>query len=95
MMFTKRDLRRLIGPLIIEQVLLVVVGMADTLMISSLGEGFREKASRAAEQLFLFITATSFVIMAVNLIVVVGCPMIVSAYNLSPETKVLTEKIRF
>ena len=37
-MFTKQDLRRLILPLIIEQILLVAVGMADTIMISSVGE---------------------------------------------------------
>ncbi|MFI3213746.1 MAG: MATE family efflux transporter, partial [Eubacteriales bacterium] len=38
MMFTKEDLRRLIIPIVIEQVLLVAVGMADTIMISSVGE---------------------------------------------------------
>ena len=37
-MFTKRDLRKLILPLIVEQILLVAVGMADTIMISSVGE---------------------------------------------------------
>ena len=37
-MFTKQDLRKLIIPLIIEQILLVAVGMVDTIMISSVGE---------------------------------------------------------
>ena len=37
-MFSKKDLRKLIFPLIVEQVLLVAVGMADTIMISSVGE---------------------------------------------------------
>lgn len=38
MMFTNRQLRQLIIPLIIEQLLTVTVGMADTLMIASVGE---------------------------------------------------------
>lgn len=37
-MFTKKDLRILIIPLIIEQILGVAVGMADTVMVSSVGE---------------------------------------------------------
>lgn len=38
MLFTKEDLRKLIVPLIIEQVLAMTVGMADVIMISSAGE---------------------------------------------------------
>lgn len=37
-MFTKKDLRRLIVPLIIEQILMVTVGMADSMMVSRVGE---------------------------------------------------------
>lgn len=37
-MFTKKDLIKLIIPLLIEQVLAVTVGMADSLMVSSVGE---------------------------------------------------------
>lgn len=37
-MFTKKDLQKLIIPLIIEQLLGISVGMFDTIMISSLGE---------------------------------------------------------
>lgn len=37
-MFSNTDLRRLIIPLIIEQVLAVTVGMADTMMVASSGE---------------------------------------------------------
>lgn len=36
--FSKQDLRRLIIPLIIEQILAVTVGMADTVMVSSAGD---------------------------------------------------------
>lgn len=38
MLFSKQDLRRLIIPLILEQALAITVGMADTMMISSVGE---------------------------------------------------------
>ena len=38
MMFSAQDLRRLILPLVVEQVLLVTVGMADTVMVSSVGQ---------------------------------------------------------
>lgn len=37
-LFTNQDLKRLIVPLIIEQILAVTVGMADTMMVSSVGE---------------------------------------------------------
>ncbi|MCB6365109.1 MATE family efflux transporter [Intestinibacillus massiliensis] len=37
-MFSGTDLRRLIVPLVIEQVLAVTVGMADVIMVSSVGE---------------------------------------------------------
>ena len=38
MLFSKRDLYKLIIPLIIEQVLAITIGMADTMMVSSVGE---------------------------------------------------------
>lgn len=37
-MFSNRDLTRLIVPLFVEQLLLMLVGMADTIMVSSAGE---------------------------------------------------------
>ncbi|MEG0823788.1 MAG: MATE family efflux transporter [Erysipelotrichaceae bacterium] len=37
-MFTNKDLRRLILPLIVEQLLAVTIGMADTMMVASVGE---------------------------------------------------------
>lgn len=37
-MFSKSDLKRLIIPLVIEQILAVTIGMADTVMVSSCGE---------------------------------------------------------
>ena len=38
MLFTKEELRRLIVPLVIEQVLAVTIGMADTMMVANVGE---------------------------------------------------------
>lgn len=38
MMFSKQDLKRLIWPLVIEQLLAVTIGMADTVMVSNCGE---------------------------------------------------------
>ncbi len=37
-MFTKKDLWKLIAPLIVEQFLAVAIGMADTIMVTSCGE---------------------------------------------------------
>lgn len=38
MLFSRKDLRKLIIPLVLEQALAITVGMADTMMISSVGE---------------------------------------------------------
>ena len=38
MLFTDQDLKKLIGPLVIEQILSVTIGMADTIMVASCGE---------------------------------------------------------
>lgn len=37
-MFSKKDLQRLIIPLIFEQILAVFMGMADTVMVASCSE---------------------------------------------------------
>lgn len=100
--FSNKTLVRLIIPLIIEQILAVAVGMADTIMISSVGESAvsgvslvdsvvlllinlfaalatggavvagqyigqnrNEKASKAGEQLIVFVSLISIVIMAI------------------------------
>ena len=38
MMFSKRDLIKLLGPLIVEQILAVLVGMVDVVMVAAVGE---------------------------------------------------------
>ncbi|MBQ8974099.1 MAG: MATE family efflux transporter, partial [Oscillospiraceae bacterium] len=37
-MFSNKDLRKLIIPLVIEQIMSAMMGMADTLMVSNVGE---------------------------------------------------------
>lgn len=100
-LFSNRDLIKLIIPLVIEQILAILVGMADTVMVSSAGESAvsavslvdnigillinvfaalatggaviigqylgredRWQACRATDQLYIFVTAFSIVIMA-------------------------------
>ncbi len=38
MLFSKKDLIKLLGPLIVEQVLTVLVGMVDVVMVAAVGE---------------------------------------------------------
>ena len=38
MIFSKRDLIKLLGPLIVEQILAVLVGMVDVVMVAAVGE---------------------------------------------------------
>ncbi len=38
MLFSKQDLKKLIIPLFLEQALAITVGMADSMMVSSVGE---------------------------------------------------------
>ena len=38
MIFSRRDLTRLLGPLVVEQILAVMVGMVDVLMVAAVGE---------------------------------------------------------
>ena len=40
-LFTNSDLKRLIAPLIVEQILAVTVGMVDTMMVSFTIRGWR------------------------------------------------------
>ena len=43
-MFSNKDLQKLIAPLIVEQILLMLVGIADTVMISYAGEAGKRRA---------------------------------------------------
>lgn len=38
LLFSNRDLKKLLCPLVIEQVLVMLVGMVDTVMVSGVGE---------------------------------------------------------
>lgn len=37
-MFSRKDMIRLFGPLLVEQLLAVLVGMADVVMVAAVGE---------------------------------------------------------
>ena len=37
MMFSRKDLVRLLAPLVVEQILAVLVGMADVVMVAAVG----------------------------------------------------------
>ena len=72
MLFSNKDLRKLIIPLIIEQILAITVGMVDTVMVSMAGEAA--------------ISGVSLVDMSVNLMINIfaalatGGAVIVSQY---------------
>ena len=58
-MFTNQDLKRLILPLIVEQILAVSVGMVDTMMVSNAGEAATSGVSLVDMVNTLFINITS------------------------------------
>ena len=78
-LFSQRDLLRLVGPLLVEQLLAVTVGMADTMMVSRCGEAA--------------ISGVSLVDMINNLIIVLfaalatGGAVVVSQYLGAREQK--------
>ncbi|MDD6257642.1 MAG: MATE family efflux transporter, partial [Erysipelotrichaceae bacterium] len=55
-LFTTEQLRRLIAPLIVEQLLVLFVGMLDTLMVSHAGEAAVSGVSIVNEVNYLIIT---------------------------------------
>lgn len=55
-MFTRKDLQKLIFPLVIEQILVMLVGMADTVMVSYAGEAAISGVSLVDMVNYLFIT---------------------------------------
>ncbi len=56
-LFSNRDLRRLIIPLIIEQFLLIFVGLADSIMVASVGEAAVSAVSLIDSVMILLINA--------------------------------------
>ncbi len=56
MQFSNKDLRRLIVPLILEQLLATTIGLADTIMVASCGEAAVSGVSLVDSINFLFIT---------------------------------------
>lgn len=58
-MFSNRQLWKLIGPLLVEQLLVMLVGMVDTVMVSSAGEAAVSGVSIVNELNYLVITILS------------------------------------
>ena len=79
-MFSKQALRRLILPLIIEQFLAVMVGMADIMMVSSAGEA--AVSSVALVDLINVLIINIFAALATGGAVV--CAQSIGAQNLQP-----------
>lgn len=59
MLFSKDDLKRLLVPLLIEQVLAMAIGMVDTIMVASVGEAAVSGVSLVDSINFLLITMFS------------------------------------
>ena len=58
MLYSGKDLRKLIIPLIIEQILAIAVGMADTIMVSAAGEAAVSSESEAKPGDLVFFEGT-------------------------------------
>lgn len=71
-MFSNRELRKLLIPLVIEQILVMLVGMVDTLMVSSAGE--------AAVSGVALVDMVNYLIITVMAAVATGGAVVVSQY---------------
>lgn len=78
-MFTNQSLKRLIIPLIIEQVLIMFVGLGDTMMVSSVGE--------AAISGVALVNMVNELVICILAAVATGGAVIVSQYIGSENTK--------
>ena len=65
-LFSNQDLKRLILPLLVEQLLAITVGMADSIMVSSVGEAAVSGVS---------LVDTIFVLL-INIFTALACPSI-------------------
>ncbi len=82
-MFTREDLKKLIFPLVIEQVLVMLVGMADTIMVSYAGEAAISGVSLVDMINYLFTTIFAAI--------ATGGAVIVSQYLGSRDIKMANE----
>lgn len=72
MLFTRRDLIKLLGPLIVEQILAVLVGMVDVIMVAAVGE--------AAVSGVALVDSISILIIQVLAALATGGAVVVSQY---------------
>ena len=85
--FSRRDLRRLVIPLMIEQLLAILVGMCDSVMVSQVGEAAMSAVSLVDSVNVLLINA--FSALALYLLL----PVILWLYHVSPEARGHVERI--
>lgn len=79
MLFSNRDLKKLLCPLVIEQILVMLVGMVDTAMVSSVGE--------AAVSGVALVDMVNFLVITVLTALTTGGAVILSQYlgNRQPD----------
>lgn len=91
MRFTNKQLRQLIIPLIIGQILTVTVGFAILTVASQcIGAGDYVQAKYYTKKL---VKITFGAMIVVNLVIYIMLPFILHIYNLSPETEKMTREI--
>ncbi len=78
-MFTNKALRNLIIPLVIEQILVMLVGMVDTMMVSHAGE--------AAISGVALVDMLDYLIITIFSALAAGGAVVVSQYLGSKQTK--------
>ena len=72
MLYQKQDLRRMLAPLVVEQVLAMLVGMVDTMMVSSSGE--------AAVSGVALVDMVNYLIITVMAALTTGGAVVISQY---------------
>lgn len=72
MLYQKQDLRRMLAPLVVEQVLAMLVGMVDTMMVSSAGE--------AAVSGVALVDMVNYLIITVMAALTTGGAVVISQY---------------
>ena len=92
-LFSNKDLKKLIIPLVLEQTLAITVGMADTMMISSVGEAAVSGVSLVDMLNMLIFTVLSSLATGgavINIPLLLNLNFVLSIYGLGAETTQLS-----